>query len=248
MRLTSLLIDPLNRVFVDNLTPEHYDDYSSLTQLYLSIFYPQDIEQAESLSKVYAGKEDELFKRLSANFHSINPLKMKKKFVERPDERIHYKDVLTTFYREHDADKVADVDDVLSKCRGKESILFSVLAKIYKTSNVLNIVFEERLKGVDCTDHVTLLRLYLSVFHPSRSSDAKGMISKWRGNEDEMFSELALKFKACNPLDLARQHGKCILDSITEEGTKPTVIHEDGCVSPNKVRSVRVPQSPAITP
>lgn len=66
--------NPLNRVFVSRVTEEHFDDYVKLTTLYLSIFYPQDVDEAATLCSNHAGNEGELFKKLSSNFHAINPL------------------------------------------------------------------------------------------------------------------------------------------------------------------------------
>mmetsp|Transcript_19512 Transcript_19512/g.40863 ORF Transcript_19512/g.40863 Transcript_19512/m.40863 type:complete len:164 (+) Transcript_19512:259-750(+) len=76
--------NPLNRVFIDSVCEANCDAsndeyYLALTTLYLSIFYPQDANQAEALCATYKGKEEEMYKKLSSNFHAINPLKMKKK-------------------------------------------------------------------------------------------------------------------------------------------------------------------------
>jgi hypothetical protein len=219
----------LNRVFVDRVTDEHYTDYLALSQLYLSIFYPQDVDQAEILCSTYKGKEDELFKKLSSNFHAINPLKMnrKSKGEESVGSQPNYKAVLTAFFKEHDEDRVADVDDVLSKCQGKEAILFSVFALKYNTENALNSVFVDRLKATECKDHLALTRLYLSVFHPQCTSDAKSMLAHYQGREGELFSKLAAKFRACDALKVCSDIGKSILESIDEAG--------DVCGSPKRV-------------
>jgi len=187
--------NPLNRVFIDSVCEANCDAsndeyYLALTTLYLSIFYPQDANQAEALCATYKGKEEEMYKKLSSNFHAINPLKMKKKTSGEGDESIYerpidYKKVLTGFYDKHDTDKVSDVDSILRKCKGREATLFSVFALKYSTSNALNAVFEDRLKDmIECKDHITLLKLYLSVFHPSCMPDAKLMLSKYQGKEE----------------------------------------------------------------
>lgn len=185
--------NPLNRIFVDRAPAGLGDgggdrdrDYLALTTLYLSVFYPQDVDQAAALCKAYEGEEEEMFAKLSQNFHAINPLKMKKRSDEptawsRP---VDYKRVLTGFYAEHDAGRVADVDQVLTKCKGREATLFSVFALKYDTENALNAVFEDRLKDTECADHVALLKLYLFIYHPSCMPDAKLMLSKYQGKEE----------------------------------------------------------------
>lgn len=246
--------NPLNRVFVSRVTEEHFDDFVELTTLYLSIFYPQDVNEAATLCSKHAGNEGELFKKLSLNFHAINPLTMDRsdKEYSRP---VEYKAILTAFLLEHDPEQATEAEEILNKCVGKEAILFSVFAAKYDTSNALNAVFQERLTSAQPKDHLSLLKLYISVFHPSILADAKSMLEHYKGKENELFSRLSTKFRACNPL-VCGELGK---DSLDTEGVM--LIQEDGCVSPVQRKQGRspvitpkampknnVPQSPAVTP
>ena len=249
--------NPLNRVFVSRVTEEHFDDYVKLTTFYLSIFYPQDVDEAATLCSKNAGNEVELFKKLSSNFRAINPLTM-----DRPEKQytrpVDYKSILTAFLLEHDPEQAMEAEEILNKCVGKEAILFSVFASQYDTSNALNAVFRERLASALPKDHLSLLKLYLSVFHPSILADAKSMLEHYKGAKDELFSRLSTKFRACNPLDIiCGELGKGPLDTIEEV----MLIQEDGCVSPVQRKQGRSPvvtpkampkknfsQSPAVTP
>ncbi len=248
--------NPLNRVFVSRVTEEHFDDYVKLTTLYLSIFYPQDVDEAATLCSNHAGNEGELFKKLSSNFHAINPLTM-----DRPEKQysrpVDYKSILTAFLLEHDPEQAMEAEEILNKCAGKEAILFSVFAAQYDTSNALNAVFQERLASAQPKEHLSLLKLYLSVFHPSILADAKSMLEHCKGAKDELFSRLSTKFRACNPLDICGELGKGPLNTIEEV----MLIQEDGCVSPVQRKQGRSPvitpkampkknfsQSPAVTP
>jgi hypothetical protein len=232
--------NPLNRVFVSRITEEHFDDYVKLTTLYLSIFYPQDVDEAATLCTKHVGNEGELFKKLSRNFHAINPLTM-----DRPEKEysrpVDYKAILIAFLLEHDPEQAMEADEILTKCVGKEAILFSVFAFKYDTSNALNAVFQERLTSVHPKDHLSLLKLYLSVFHPSILADAKSMLERYKGAENDLFSRLSTKFRACNPLEICGELCKGSLDTIEEV----TLIQEDGCISPVQRKLGR---SPAITP
>lgn len=268
--------NPLNRIFVDRFScPDRYDDagYLALTRLYLSVFYPQDVGEAPKLCQAYRGKEDELFRKLSSNFLAVNPLKTKKK-KDDDDGRIDYDKVLTAVFEKHDKDKVADVAGILDKCKGKEAILFSVLALKYDAPNALNAVFERQLRAAECHDHPALLKLYLRIFHPSCVPDAKNMLSKYQGREDELYAKLSAKFRACNPLDSCAKLGKAVLESWAEdyaseeeEGeneeargpvaspkkARPAVIEPEGrsaaFATPKRgARARRMPQSPAVTP
>jgi hypothetical protein len=240
--------NPLNRVFVSRVTEEHFDDYVKLTTLYLSIFYPQDVDEAAMLCSKHVGNEGELFKKLSSNFYAINPLTMDRpeKEYSRPD----YKALLIEFLLEHDPQQATEAHEILNKCVGKEAILFSVFAFKYDTSNALNSVFQERLTSVQPKDHLSLLKLYLSVFHPSILADAKSMLEHYKGTADELFTRLSTKFRACNPLDICGELGKGSLGTIDEV----TLIEEDGCVGfVSPVRRKQGPtkhfsQSPAVTP
>jgi hypothetical protein len=151
-----------------------------------------------------------------------------------------------------------EAEEILNKCVGKEAILFSVFASQYDTSNALNAVFQDRLASAQPKDHLSLLKLYLSVFHPSILADAKSMLEHYKGAKDELFSRLSTKFRACNPLDIiCGELGKGPLDTIEEV----MLIQEDGCVSPIQRKQGRSPvvtpkampkknfsQSPAVTP
>ena len=230
--------NPLNRVFLSCVTDEHLKDYVALTTLFLAIYYPQNLQEAAKLCDRNKGNEEKLFKKLSSNFMAINPLKMDRTTTttcKTGEEMmmysppINYRDVLITFYTTHDADKVEEVDDILSKCIGKEAILFSVLALKYSTTNALNAVFEERMMNgaseestSPVKDHLSLLQLYLSVFHPSCAFDAKTMLLKYQGAEEELFLKLSTKFQACNALEVwkAGSYGKLVKDQ--EETTMTT--------------------------
>lgn len=270
--------NPLNRIFVDQFSPHDvYDDdgYLALTRLYLSVFYPQDVDQARKLCIAHKGKEGELYKNLASNFRAINPLKMKKKKAD--DGPIDYEGVLTAFFRQHDKDRSSDAASVLCKCKGKESILFSVLALKYNSQNALNAVFENKLKGAECNDHPALLKLYLQVFHPSCTPDVKTMLSKYQGKEGDLYAKLSLKFRACNPLDSYAKLGKTMLESLVEDTESEEAEEDDDketrghITGPKKVRRATLikpkggtrsdfvspkrgtrarsmPQSPAVTP
>ena len=219
--------NPLNMVFESLLKEIDCKDYKALVELYLATFYPSCAGEAETLLTKYKGQEDELFKNLSSNFHACNPLK-------RP-KPINYKQLLRNFYEDNDPEKVAEVDATLEKCKGKEAILFSVLAKKYEKPNVLNSVFHSRMKDIDGNDYLSLLKLYLSVFNPACVGSSACLLARYHGREDELFSKLSSKFYANNPF----------------EGRKPTspvaTSLRSTCIGPIRRSPRPVPQSPRIT-
>lgn len=263
--------NPLNRIFLSCVTEEHFKDYVALTTLFLSIFYPQHVQEAAGLCLRNKGNEEKLFQKLSSNFLAINPLKMDRTACKTGEEMIFsqtidYKEVLTAFYSTHDVDKVGEVDDILSKCVGKEAILFSVLALKYSTKNALNAVFEERMKNateVD-KDHLWLLQLYLSVFYPLCTSDAKTMLLKYKGAEEELFSKLSTKFQACNALEIwsgdthhnignrskVKKATSIAISKEVKEAAKssPLRARSPGPVVRRSARLQSVAQSPTVTP
>ena len=254
--------NPLNAAFMKLVSDEHFDDYVSLTTLYLSIFFPQDVGEAEKLCGKH--KKEDLFKKLASNFHALNPLKMSKQADEANtdivnQQPIDYKELLIKFYSENNAkDKVAEVDEVLMKVKGRESILFSLLASKYETSNALNSVFEERVEDIEMIpDYLSLLKVYLSVFHPAYLPNAKSLLLKNKDNEEKLFVQLAAKFSGVNALEICGDKigkGSLCLDSI-KELAEDTVTECDNNVvgtpqSPQRraIRRCSVPQSPAVTP
>lgn len=256
--------NPLNAAFMKQVSDEH-DDYVSLTTLYLSIFFPQDVGEAEKLCGKH--KKEDLFKKLASNFHALNPLKMSKQADEANKDKdivkhqpIDYKELLIKFYSENNAeDKVAEVDEVLMKVKGRESILFSLLASKYETSNALNSVFEERVEDIEMIpDYLSLLKVYLSVFHPAYLPNAKSLLLKNKDNEEKLFVQLAAKFSGVNALEICGDKigkGSLCLDSIKEMVAEETVTECDNNVvgtpqSPQRraIRRCSVPQSPAVTP
>ena len=193
--------NPLNAVYVkyhSRLSQEQLDDYAALTSLYLSIFRPSDLAEVDTLLEKYKGKEDELFSKLASNFHAINPLKIRK-----IEQSIDYKQALVAFYEQHDATKVDEVAETLSKCVGKEAIIFSVLAEEHSAMNGLDPILKSSLESNDCNDYVSLLQLYLSIFHPASTAAAESMLSRYGlGREAELFAKLADKFRSTNPLSI----------------------------------------------
>ncbi len=193
--------NPLNAVFVkyfSRLSVQHLDDYHALTTLYLSVFRPEDLCEVDVLLDKYEGNEDEMFHKLASNFRAINPLK-----IPKLKHKIDYKKALITFYEDNDPDKLDEVEDTLAKCSGKEAILFSVLANKYQASNGLDPIFEAKLEDSDCNDYLSLLQLYLSIYHPAYLVEAESMLSKHgSGGEERLFAMLATKFRATNPLTI----------------------------------------------
>lgn len=78
----------------------------------------------------------------------------------------------------------------------------------------------------------------------------------------ELFSKLATKFRACNPLDVCAAQGKILLGSIDEavessEGTISDMLDKSalnltgvgGYASPKRrAHATTIPQSPKVTP
>jgi len=232
--------NPLNAVFVKLVTDEHHkdDNYLALASLFLAAFFPQDVNEAAKLCQRY--KKEELFKRLSSNFHAINPLKIDKSSSQtlNSTKPIDYKQLLTEFYQTNDESKVVDVEETLAKLEGREAILFAMLATKYQTTNALNSVFEERVKNVQITDHLSLLKIYLSVFHPSYLTNAKSLLLKNKGDEDKLFAELANKFSAVNALDICGDSigkgGLNIINESSEEKENVVVVSKENVVKVSK--------------
>eukprot|EP00986_Skeletonema_menzelii_P003700 scaffold1174_cov196-Skeletonema_menzelii.AAC.1 len=124
---------------------------------------------------------------------------------KKDSDSIDYKKVLTKFYKENNPAKVAEVDASLAKYKGKEAEMFVALAKKYSKPNALNEEFEARVKDVDKSDWLALLKLYLSVFNPSRVGQAEEMIAKYKGKERQMFKAFAAKWYACDPSDVSNK-------------------------------------------
>ena len=55
---------------------------------------------------------------------------------------------------------------------------FAALAKKFDKPNPLNEVFEARAKSIDKKDHLTLLKVYLEVFSPSRVEKAEQYLNQ----------------------------------------------------------------------
>ena len=196
--------NPLNAVYVKyhaRLSTDRLGDFTELATLYLSIFRPCDLAEVDTLLDKYKGKEDELFSKLASNFHAINPLKIRK-----IEQQVDYKQALTAFYEENDASKVDEVDAILAKSAGKEAILFSVLAEKYQATNGLDPVMKARLALADqCNDYISLLQIYLAIFHPACTSSAESMLARYGfGKEAELFDALSRKFRSTNPLSICK--------------------------------------------
>ncbi len=201
--------NPLNAVYVSyhaRLSAAELDDFATLATLYLSIFRPSDLAEVDNLLEQYKGTEDELFSKLASNFHAINPLK-----IRNVEQKIDYKQALKAFYEEHDVSKVDEVDATLAKSVGKEAILFSVLAEKYHAKNGLDSALCSRLKveGGECKDYISLLQIYLAIFHPACTCSAESMLSRYGiGRETELFAALAEKFRSTNPLSICKLANK----------------------------------------
>jgi len=225
--------NPLNAIYVSyhsRLSAEELG-FATLATLYLSVFRPSDLAEVDNLLEKYRGKEEELFSKLASNFHAINPLK-----IRNVEQNIDYSQALRAFYEQHDVSKVAEVDATLAKSVGKEAILFSVLAEKYRAMNGLDPILKSRLEESDCKDYISLLQLYLAIFHPACTSSAESMLSRYGlGRETELFSTLAEKFRSTNPLSICK-----IVNKGDETVTKNKSLDKKTCASR------ALPRSPMI--
>lgn len=228
--------NPLNAVYVTyhaRLSAAELDDFATLATLYLSIFRPSDLAEVDTLLEKYKGKEDELFSKLASNFHAINPLN-----IRNVQQKIDYRQALKAFYEQHDVSKVDEIDATLAKSVGKEAILFSVLAEKYRAGNGLDPFLHARLEGEggECKDYISLLQIYLAIFHPACTCSAESMLSRYGiGRETELFATLAEKFRSTNPLSICK-----IANRGDETAAKSKSFVKTACES----RSL--PQSPMI--
>merc|ERR1711966_397627 len=104
-------------------------------------------------------------------------------------------------FKEACPEKVAEVESILHKYKGKEAEVFTSLAKKYDKPNALNVIFESRVKKIDKNDYFALTSLFLEVFNPSRAGQAEKLLSRYKGKEAEMFAEYSSKWKTINPLE-----------------------------------------------
>ncbi|KAL9191213.1 hypothetical protein ACHAXT_000919 [Thalassiosira profunda] len=106
-----------------------------------------------------------------------------------------YKRMLTKFYIEVNLKKVAQVDAILNKYKGKEPEMFVKLAMKYNTPNALNELFLARVKDIDRKDCLALTKLYIQVFNPAKAAGAEKYLSQHKGKEAEMFAKLSEKWR-----------------------------------------------------
>lgn len=143
----------------------------------------------------YKGREKELISKLQVNFNACD-------VSTDPSSDVDYHDILTNFLKMSDPERLHEVDSILEKCKGRETILFAVLAKEYKLPNPLNQVFLARVQSIDAKDYLALTRLFLKIFNPKVIHRAEAFLKKYEGNEPELFAKLAIKFHAINPLQI----------------------------------------------
>lgn len=143
---------------------------------------------------------------------------------------------MVVFYEQHDATKVDEVDAILSKCVGKEAILFSVLAEKHGVMNGLDPIFKARLDDSDYIDYLSLLQLYLSIFHPASTSAAESMLYRYgrERREAELFAKLAEKFRSTNPLRICN-----VVKKIDKSVSENVSLHD-------RVLGRPLPQNPAM--
>ena len=273
--------NPLNTIYVKTLENEgEQDDDVARVRTYLDVFYPKDSSTARELVEKNAGKMDELFAKLAANFHAIDPNKLRRE-REAYSKEVDYTHVLVEYLNSNptvleaeaqrlvedqsgenhrggkssspDAETVAE--RLLAKARGREALLFSILAARHETSNALDSVFEERLKEAAPKDSLSCLRLYLSIMHPAFLSEARSLMKKNKGagGEEELFERLSRKFRAKNPLTVWKRPGaglECVKEVEDDAQTQQTIdLSQTSFSSPErKGRDGFAARSPCVTP
>ena len=72
--------------------------------------------------------------------------------------------------------------------------------------NGLDPVMKARLALADQPhDYISLLQIYLAIFHPACTSSAESMLARYGfGKEAELFDALSRKFRSTNPLSICK--------------------------------------------
>lgn len=274
--------NPLNTIYVKTLANEgEQDDDVARVRTYLDVFYPKDRDTADELVEKNAGKMDELFARLATNFKAIDPCKLKRE-REAYSKEVDHLHVLVEYLNSNPAvleaesqrlmedepgadqsnkslilDAETAAERLLAKAKGREALLFAILAARHATSNALDSVFGERLKEAKPKDSLGCLRLYLSVMHPAFLSEARSLLKKHKGagGEEELFERLSRKFRAVNPLTIWKRPDaglECVKEAEDETQTQQTIdLSQTSFSSPKRKSRGRdgfAARSPCVTP
>lgn len=101
--------------------------------------------------------------------------------------------------------------------QGKEAEMFVALSKKYNKPNALNGEFQARVKDIDKSDTLALVKVYLGVYNPSRLDQAETMVAKYKGKEDQMFKAFSNKWYTCNPLEDPKKSDKSVKSTVESQ-------------------------------
>ena len=107
----------------------------------LTVFYqnnnPSKLSEVKSNLQKYAGKEKEMFSKLSQKYGVPNPLDQGTGTLKASTAQPNYEDLLIAFYQKHNPSKLSEVKSNLQKYAGKEKDMFLKLSQKYGVPNPL---------------------------------------------------------------------------------------------------------------
>jgi formiminotetrahydrofolate cyclodeaminase len=112
--------------------------YEELLTAFYQKHNPSKLSEVKSNLQKYAGKEKEMFSKLSQKYGVPNPLDQSSTSLESSTTQPNYEELLTAFYQKHNPNKLSEVKSNLQKYAGKEKEMFSKLSQKYGVPNPLN--------------------------------------------------------------------------------------------------------------
>ena len=171
---------------------------SRLTRFYQK-YAPEKLAKVDSHLAKYAGREDEFFKALVNSYgpeppSTPSPSNLQNPPTQQQQQQQPYttKQRLTAFYQKYAPDKVAKVDDHLTKYAGREEELFKALVAKYGAEPPQPSSSNQQLQQ-PLSPKQRLIAFYQK-YAPDKISKVDDQLKKYEGREEEFMKALVTKY------------------------------------------------------
>jgi len=161
---------------------------------------PSKLDDVDNLLTKYRGREELVYRGICDKY-KVEPQLAKK--TEPAAPKVHgpekYKQLITEIYAEHNKEKLDDIDNILSKYKGKEKTLYLAVCHKYNIEPKLPGGKEKKKKGgAEDAERVAkvkeLIMEVYSVHNPSKLDGVDQLLAKYVGKEEQLYTGICEKY------------------------------------------------------
>lgn len=185
---------------------------------------PSKLNDVEGLLAKYKGREEQVYRSICEKY-SVEPKLPKAQPAEaeggKKSAAEKYKELISEVFAEHNKEKLGEIDELLSKYKGKEKTLYMAVCQKYgvepkdKKKKKVDKVSDEKAAVVK-----PLIAEIYKEHNPAKLDDIDTLLQKYKGREEQLYHGICEKYNVESKLPKTEGGEAGVADGKVDE-TEP---------------------------